>query len=499
MNFIRSILSRKIVWVYILTLLFIAVNAILIANEWYYSLIFPFAILLVGFAVFSLDKLLLAVVFMVPLSIPLLELVPQIENDMYLPTEPLLAGMLIIFIAKLIYERNFDRKVLLHPISILIYVNLFWILITSITSTMPIVSFKFLLARMWFLASFYFFASQLFKNEKNMMRFSWAYVIPLIIVIGYTINRHLAYGLYNKEVANFVSNPFYSDHTSYGAVIAIYLPVIFGFLFLRKYSFSVKIIIGAVIAVLLVAITLSYTRAAWISLVGGLGLLLVMKFGFRFRSVMVILIIGVLLYFQFETNILNYLERNRQDSSVNLTEHIQSISNVSSDASNLERLNRWYCAFRMFDDKPVFGFGPGTYMFKYAPYQFSYQKTVISTNSGDVGNAHSEYIGPLAEQGIVGALSIISIVLCSLYYGMKVVREAKNREIKIIATSVVIGLSTYFMHGALNNFLDTDKISAPFWGFIAMIVAIDVYFNKENEVKQIIPEGESVKELNSDD
>ena len=40
------------------------------------------------------------------------------------------------------------------------------------------------------------------------------------------------------------------------------------------------------------------------------------------------------------------LESNKQDSSSNLTEHVESISNVSSDASNLERINRWKSAGR---------------------------------------------------------------------------------------------------------------------------------------------------------
>ena len=38
------------------------------------------------------------------------------------------------------------------------------------------------------------------------------------------------------------------------------------------------------------------------------------------------------------------------------------------------------------------------------------------------------------------------------------------------ALSLYLGLLTYFIHGVLNNYLDTDKASAPFWGFLAMLV-----------------------------
>nr|NQU89023.1 hypothetical protein [Bacteroidota bacterium] len=44
--------------------------------------------------------------------------------------------------------------------------------------------------------------------------------------------------------------------------------------------------------------------------------------------------------------------------------------------------------------------------------------------------------------------------------------------------SVMLGIVTYFIHGLLNNFLDTDKASVPVWGFFAIIVALDIYHTK---------------------
>ena len=189
----------------------------------------------------------------------------------------------------------------------------------------------------------------------------------------------------------------------------------------------------------------------------------------------------VVLFLTFQEKIFMKLEKNRQDSSNNLTEHVQSISNISSDASNLERVNRWSCAIRMFQDKPVFGFGPGTYMFKYAPYQFSYEKTIISTNNGDNGNAHSEYIGPLAEQGLFGMLSIVAIFITILYTGLKTYNRLNNKESRVYILVFLLGLITYFVHGVLNNFLDQDKAAVPFWAFVAAIVAIDLFHSETSD------------------
>ena len=48
---------------------------------------------------------------------------------------------------------------------------------------------------------------------------------------------------------------------------------------------------------------------------------------------------------------------------------------------------------------------------------------------------------------------------------------------------ILMGLMTYFVHGTLNNFLDTDKLSVPFWAFIAMLVSLDVYHNENPKTK----------------
>ncbi|MDP4826629.1 MAG: hypothetical protein NWR73_03015 [Flavobacteriales bacterium] len=36
----------------------------------------------------------------------------------------------------------------------------------------------------------------------------------------------------------------------------------------------------------------------------------------------------------------------------------------------------------------------------------------------------------------------------------------------------------------LNNYLDTDKASMPFWSFIAALVAIDIFYREDAISKQ---------------
>ena len=469
---------------YIIILSFLLINTICVVFEIYYFSFVSVILAISTIAILRLDTFLLLIVFFTPLSIPLREIADGLSFDMWLPTEPLLAGLLLLFILKIIKGEKPDKRILLHPVSVAIYINLGWIFITSLTSTMFLVSIKFFLARVWFIVAFYIVASGLFKKPANIEKFAWCYIIPLLVVITYAINRHVTIGLFNQQAAHFVMNPFYTDHTSYGALLAMMIPVVAGFVLNKNLKNPVRLIAGIVLVILSIAIILSYTRAAWVSLLAAAGVLLAIRLRIKFT---ILLLTGLLVagyIYSKSDQIAIMLEKNRQQSSANITEHVQSISNITSDVSNLERLNRWSCAWRMFKEKPLVGWGPGTYMFQYAPFQISHEKTPISTNAADLGNAHSEYLGPLSESGVLGMLTFIIIVVLTIITGIRVHKYATNQNLKIIGTSVLLGLITYYTHGVLNNFLDTDKASAPFWGFTAILVVIDVFFTKKKEEKQ---------------
>ena len=128
----------------------------------------------------------------------------------------------------------------------------------------------------------------------------------------------------------------------------------------------------------------------------------------------------------------------------------------------------------MFAERPNTGWGPGTYQFQYAPFQKASEKTVISTDFGDAGNAHSEYLGALSESGWPGALLFLALTLGAVITGIKVWYNRGRGERGYFALAVVTGLVTYAIHGVMNSFLDSDKIAALWWGFIAMIVAMDL-------------------------
>ncbi len=469
-------------WVYILGILFLAANALLTYNDNHYLNFIPFALLAGYAAFFALDKLFLFVVFCTPISINLQEL--GVEGiGLYLPTEPVLLVIMFMYLYKLSFGKfERDKRILTHPITLAILFHLVWIFLTSLTSEMPLVSFKFLLSRLWFVVPCFFFGIWFFRKDiKNMNLFLWCYIIPLTIVLLVTVAKHASHG-FSEEVGHWIMSPFFKDHTSYGAIIALFYPIVISMFFDKSKSPITRSLLFVLALIFTIALFYSYTRAAWLSVLGAGMVYLLFVFKIKFKYLMVLgLFVGSFIVANF-TELSYMIQKNdAEHTTEDFGERIESMSNVSSDASNLERLNRWNCAIEMFKERPMVGWGPGTYMFQYAPFQDAADLTIISTNFGDGGNAHSEYLGPLSEQGVLGMLAIFFIVGTIFYRASKLYIALDDPALKRIVMMVILSLVTYFTHGILNNYLDTDKASVPIWGMAAIIVSIDLYHNKKSK------------------
>ena len=453
----------------LLGLLFVLVLGVSLYFEFYYLLFLPLLLSFAALSFFKLDWVFYGLFFFTPLSINIDEL--GVDGiGLFLPTELMAGALLLLYLARLLQGQS---EVSPHTIRNWVWIYFTWLLVTSITSEMPSVSFKYMLSRAWFILPGLFLFIPLLRSKLDIRKLMLLYFITLVLVMLYTIIRHSMYG-FDKDSAHWVMEPLFRDHTVYGAALALVFPYVFLQLFSKDQSAILKFFYISGFVILLIALILSYTRAAWLSVVIAaiIGFFMLMKVPFRWVLAAGLLIGGTTFYFLDDIQIA--LNRNKKESSDKMDEHIKSISNVSSDASNLERLNRWHCAMELFYQRPIVGWGPGTYQFVYAPFQRAEDRTIISTNRGDGGNAHSEYLGPLAEQGVLGSAIFIALVLIICFLGFKVFYHSVDYEERLVIMGLFLGLITYFVHGILNNFLEMDKIAVPFWASIAYLVHLDI-------------------------
>lgn len=444
----------------------------LFENNWIFFLIPP-VLLTLFFALFYPKWTFLSLFFFVPLSVNIEEYVQGF--GLFLPTEPLLFGLMLLLLMMHIRAGIFPNYIWKRPIVLALIFYLTWMCITATTSSHPIVSFKFLLAKLWFVIPVLFYGVTVFSKRRNIELFLWLYATGMTIVMIYTVINHAGYAFGEKE-SHWVMFPFFKDHTIYGAMVAFLVPLLVGLYFSKKHVPLVQAILFAMIAINFIALYFSYTRAAWLSIVAALGVWLVIKLRIKFSILAgTAIILGLVVYFSW-TSIEQSLAKNKNEHTTeNFEKRLQSAANVTTDASNLERINRWTCALDMFAERPVFGFGPGTYAFEYARFQRPENLTIISTNFGTGGNAHSEYLSPLAEMGFIGFLAFLALVAAIFYQGITlyIAWPDEQRELKVLLLAMNLALVTYFVHGVLNNYLDTDKASVPIWAICACFLALE--------------------------
>ncbi len=436
-------------------------------------LIIPAGVALLLLTLLSLEHLLLTILFLVPLSLQLSYLTGSAGPDLSLPTEPVLALLLLITLFRLLVTRQFPRALLHHPVSWLIALYLVWTLVTAITSEMPLVSFKTLAYRLWFIAGFYLVTARLSYSERFRKRAIISFSAGLSVVVIYFLVRVGGAGLLNQQFAHSACYPFYNDHTSFGASMAFLIPPL---VVMTLYGRGVagRGLPAAMALLFMAGLVISYSRAAWVSLMAALVVMAVLRLRLPPRVLVTMVVVLGIAAAAGAGYLRQQVESTTEDSSTDMKQHLRSSANISTDESNLERINRWNSALRMFRARPHTGWGPGTYQFCYAPFQKGSEKTSISTNFGDAGNAHSEYLGALSESGWPGALLFIAVTIAATATATRAWYRRRGGMNGFFALAVATGLMTYVVHGVMNSFLDTDKIAALWWGFMAMAVAMDL-------------------------
>lgn len=416
--------------------------------------------------VFYPTRLWWATIALVPLSIDL-DLYTDTSVGMYLPTEPVFVGFMLLGVLYLM-QNPVRKSFLLHPVVLALGGYFGWMAVSVILSSDFLVSLKRFTAQMWYVIPIILLGSRLLERPEDRSRFFRLYIFTFSAVVVYTLIRLAAHGFPIKE-AEWLMQPFFKDHTLLGAVLGSTMPYVVLKLFEKNISSGKRILWLVLTVVYTIVLIETHSRAALLSLIIAAGLYVFIRWRVKFVYLIGMLGIVLGLLWVYQAPLMNYLEKNSAESRGSFRQNVESITNVSTDASNLERINRWNAALAMSKERPLFGWGPGTYQFVYAPFQRSEDLTIISTNIGDIGNAHSEYLGALAESGWPAMIFLFLFVLSAVHHGYRTVMDLRGKD-RLILMAALLGFVAYFAHGVLNNFLNADKVSLLVWGFTVIIV-----------------------------
>jgi O-antigen ligase len=469
-NIGRWSIHERMVWGYGLVVLLCVFGAVILDSP--FPLAVPPFLLLLYISVVDFRQIFWMLIFCLPLSTEYY-LPNGFGTD--LPTEPLMIGLTGIGLLYLLrHGTHHGGSVLRHPITLALFAHLGWIFVTTITSDLPFVSVKFLLAKLWYIIPFYFLTLTLVVQPARVRRLFWVFFWPLMATVVITMVRHGLQG-FTFESIHFVLSPYQRNHVNYAAMLAYSVPLVW---FARAWyptgSWQRRLLYAA-FGFLLVAVYLSYTRAAYIALMGAAG----MYFVFRWKlvryalvaaAVAAVLAIGYMArndkYLEYAPNYDRTVTHYEFDNLIEATYKME-------DISTMERVYRWVAGFHMTSANPILGFGPGNFVNFYESYTVTSFRTYVSDNPERSG-IHSYYLMTLVEQGVVGLFWFLILVGMILVYGERIYHQTTDPADKAWVMGLLLCLVIIDAFQIINDLLETDKVGPMYFMAAALLVRQDL-------------------------
>jgi O-antigen ligase len=442
-------------------------------------LFFPALIAFVFQVLIDYEKIYFLLFLSIPVSTEVF-LTEHLATD--LPTEPLIVGLMVIyFLILLTNPLSLDRNFIKHPLSKLILAHVAWIAVTAFTSSAMGFSFKFLLAKVWYVVTFFYFAGYIAKDEKKINVLLWLVTIPLTLATIKVILHHATLDFGFKEI-NEACPPFFRNHVNYAAILSVFLPFVY---YLRKWNVGLnKRLLEFAFIVLVFGVLTAYTRAAYVALaiVPGVYWIIRLRLVKLAAVIATIAVIG-LLSFLITGN--KFLELVPSEATVAHTELSGIVSSTSElkDVSTMERYYRWIAGAEMITEKPILGFGPGNFYHFYKRYTLNRFSTYVSDNPEKSG-IHNYYLMTTLEQGFIGLIIFLLLIYTTIIYGEKVYHESETRVRRDLVMAAILSTIIIDAFLLINDMIETDKIGSFFFFNIAIIVIIDLANKRDKETEK---------------
>ncbi len=456
-----------------------------IATELYFLAGLPAFLLLVYMSLVDFRKVFFLLLICIPFSTEV-SLPNGFATD--LPTEPLMVGLMLIYLIYIIrHGRQMSGAFLRHPISLLVVLHWLWILATTISSELFLVSLKFSLAKSWYLIVFYFMAGSMLKTEKDVKFFFWSILIPLVITVSIVLAKHAPSGFAFERVKS-VLDPFYRNHVNYASILALFVPLVwYAYRWYERWSVPRLVILGSLL-ILLIGIQFSYTRAAYVSLGLAVGAYFVIRYRL-IKAALGLVTIGAIVavvWLANNNNYLNYAPNYERTVSHTNFDNLVSATYKGEDISTMERFYRWVAGFYMSQAKPLTGFGPGNFYNFYKIYTVSSFQTYVSDNPEKSG-IHSYYLMTLVEQGYPGLGIFVLLCFFTLIKGEQIYHATHPPQRRQLIMGILLSLIVIDAILLINDMIETDKVGPFFFIQMAVLVNMDLLNRHQSQQRRVQP------------
>jgi O-antigen ligase len=403
-----------------------------------------------------------------------------------LPTEPLMLLLAGTIVLKAFYQPDTIR--LNHLFDWLLLIHFVWIITTVVFAEIPLVALKFLLAKTWYILAFYTLGRLVLTNPQRWHLAIWLILVPLALTHFIAMVRFREFDFAFADV-NRVVVPFYRNHVTFAALAVVVLP--YGWYLFRAYKghWMARSFIFLLLMIILIGVQFSYTRAAYVALVGAI----LATFLIRFRLMVPAIGVALIIVVAFLSNVVQknrYLDFAPDYNKTITHQEFTDLLNATyklQDISTMERVYRWVAAFYMIADRPVTGFGPNNFYENYEQYTVKSFRTYVSDNPEKSG-MHNYYLMIAVEQGIVGLLIYFLLMIYVMVRGERIYHETIEPRRKALAMTALASLVVIHLLQTMNDLVETDKVGPFFFLAMALLVMVD-QFNQQSRTVALPPSG----------
>lgn len=402
-----------------------------------------------------------------------------------IPDEPIMWLFLGLTTVMVIYNyKIFPTWYFKDPIIFIFFLQIIWLFVALIFSENFFLSFKYTLARLWFLNAFLIIPIFFFKDKKDFKNAFLLFVIPVSIHAFFAFLWHAKLGFGYQE-SNAVVFPFYQNHVDYSTILSMVFPLLLVAFSLSKGNLFHRILLRATILFYIPAIIAASARAAILAVVFAFMisfLIRIRKVQFVMPAIFLImfLVIGYMSnnnnYFQFRPTPHTATQETFQEAVVGIF--------TGKDMSSMERFYRWIAGIRMSQEHPLVGVGPNNFYDNYKPYTVPTFATWVSRNE-EQSTTHNYFLLMLVEQGWPAMILYALLLLVVFKRAQTIYHRSSDPFYKKVTMGLIMLFAASFVNNFFSELLETHKVGALFYMSICLLIIIDHITAREEKYKSI--------------
>lgn len=296
------------------------------------------------------------------------------------------------------------------------------------------------------------------RSEGRIHLCLWFFIVSTGIGVLWGLTDYVR-GMAYKGYLLGIHSLGFPNHTA--TYLAMMLVLILSLLLTMHWSVRATAFLGAVMAMTGLALFLTYSRGAWVGFL--VALLFLSRSLRRWKPLVVVATLVACSIVGFQ--LIGKPSDMRESAYKPL--HLVPYNMMSSVRSDL-----WSGVIRDLKDRPLLGVGPRNFInLDYARY-----------GSKQINHAHSLFFNVLAERGLLGLLSLLALLVCYLYQGVKLHRQFKTEMGQALWHAAMGCFIVTVVNGVFNTTLHSEGAIA-LWTTTALMISAVKRGLEESPVK----------------